>query len=197
MICFALHLESLRYYISRLKLIYDLCRLAFEQGIDGVALTEHDVWWPENELAALRTRYPELVIFDGMERSCREGHFLLFLPSGENDRTQLPVTIYELAPWAHAKGGMLIWAHPFRYGGRTTPPWVSELPIDGIEIASSNMDLRISEMACKVADDFNLLRFTNSDAHSADSPGSYLNDFDADLRTIDQVIRYVKSLIRF
>jgi len=175
----------------------DLCRLAYEQGIDGVALTEHDVWWPDNELAALRDRYPELVIFDGMERSCREGHFLLFLPSGENDRTEPPDTVYELSPWTHAKGGMLIWAHPFRYGGRKAPPWVAELPIDGIEIASSNMDFRISEMACKAADDFNLFQFTNSDAHSADSLGRYLNDFDADLRTIDQLIHYVKTHSKF
>jgi len=138
-----------------------------------------------------------VVIFDGMERSCREGHFLLFLPSGENDRTQPPDTIDALATWTHAKGGMLIWAHPFRYGGRTAPPWVGDLPIDGIEIASSNMDLRISEMACRAADEFNLFQFTNSDAHSADSLGRYLNDFDADLRTIEQLIHYVKTHARF
>lgn len=46
------------------------------------------------------------------------------------------------------------------------------------------------------ADDFNLFQFTNSDAHDAGSLGRYLNDFDADLRTIDQLIGYVKSLTR-
>lgn len=54
-----LHVHTAEYSACSVIPADDLCRLAFEQGIDGVALTEHDFWWPENELVALRARYPE------------------------------------------------------------------------------------------------------------------------------------------
>jgi hypothetical protein len=140
-------------------------------GIDGIALTEHDLWRPHDELVSLRARHPGLIIFEGMERSCREGHFLVFLPEHEGNRSTLPPgTVHALSPWTHARGGLLIWAHPFRFEGPRLPSWLNEVSIDGIEVASSNMNLRSAELAEKTARDYGLSVFTNSDAPMLPSP---------------------------
>ena len=175
----------------------ELCRLSVALGIDGIALTEHDLWWPQDKLFALRERHPELIIFDGMERSCREGHFLVFLPEKEKRHATIPPgTIGELSVWTRARGGLLIWAHPLRFERREVPSWLGEVPLDGIEMISSNMTLQLSELAERQATEFDLPRLVNSDAHDFESVGRYWNDIDAELRNVDQLIGYVKNGFR-
>ena len=170
----------------------ELCRLAPALGIEGIALTEHDLWWPQDEIAALRAHHPELTIFDGMERSCREGHFLVFLPEISNSRDTLPpATVHDLSPWTHERDGMLIWAHPFRFESMRLPFWLKKVPIDGMEVTSSNMNLQLSELAESVATEYGILPLTNSDAHDADSLGHYWNEFNSDLHTVEQLIAYI------
>jgi len=172
----------------------ELCRLAPALGIDGIALTEHDLWRPQGELAALRESHPELTIFDGMERSCREGHFLVFLPEETGLHAAMPPdTVHALSAWTRERGGLLIWAHPFRFESRRIPFWLSTVPIDGIEVISSNMDLQLSELAESVATEYGILPFFNSDAHEAESVGRYWNEFDAHLHSVDQLIAHVTS----
>jgi hypothetical protein len=45
-----------------------------ELGLDGIVITEHDVQWPEHELAQ---RVEGLTVLSGAEASTREGHFWL------------------------------------------------------------------------------------------------------------------------
>ena len=51
-----------------------------EAGLAGIGITEHNKWWPHNELVDLKCQFPKLTILDGSEISCPEGHFLVFLP---------------------------------------------------------------------------------------------------------------------
>jgi predicted metal-dependent phosphoesterase TrpH len=189
-----LHAHSAEYSPCSAIAADELCRLATALGIDGIALTEHDLWWPPDELAALRSRYPGLALFGGMERSCREGHFLVFLPEGADPRGTLPPdTIQTLSPWIHDRGGLLIWAHPFRFESRRIPFWLGNVPIDGIEVTSSNMNLQLSDLAESVANEYGILPLSNSDAHDAESLGRYWNEFDTDLQTVEQLIDHVKN----
>jgi predicted metal-dependent phosphoesterase TrpH len=187
-----LHAHTAEYSPCSVISADELCRLAPALGIEGIALTEHDLWWPRDKIAALREHYTELTIFDGMERSCREGHFLVFLPEGAGTRSTLPPeTVHSLSSWTHERGGILIWAHPFRFESMRLPFWLEKVPIDGIEVISSNMSLQLSEMAQSVAAEYGIFALTNSDAHDADSLGRYWNDFAAELYTVDQLIEYV------
>ena len=189
-----LHTHTAEYSPCSVITAEELCRLAPALGLDGIALTEHDLWWPRSELAALRNRHPELVIFDGMERSCREGHFLVFLPDTPYPGGSLPPdTVRALSGWTHDRGGLLIWAHPFRFESRRMPSWLGEVSIDGIEVLSSNMGLQLSELAESVATHWGIAMLTNSDAHDADCLGRYWNEFESDLRTVDQLVAYVTN----
>jgi len=109
------------------------------------------------------------------------------------DRDRPPDVLTDLAAWVHRRCGFLIWAHPFRYGRKVSPAWLDELPIDGIEIASSNMDLQMGEAALSVAELYGLKTFVNSDAHRQASLGCYGSDFEADITTMDQLIDYLNG----
>ena len=186
-----LHIHSAEYSPCSSLPAEDACRLATALGIRGIAFTEHDLWWPATEMIDLQARHQDLIILNGMECTCREGHFLVFLPSEHNDFSQPPDTINALTQWTHARSGIVIWAHPFRYEPLSVPAWLQTAALDGIEVASSNMPIATRELAVKVAEDFGLTPFSNSDAHREEDLGFYLNMFNAELDRVEALIRFL------
>ena len=187
-----LHVHTAEYSPCSSLRAEDACRLAAALGMRGIGITEHDLWWPATELAGLRTRHPDLIIFNGVECTCREGHFLVFLPAQHNEFAQPPDTIKALAPWAHARRGIVIWAHPFRFEPFNRPPWLETVALDGIETASRNMQIGTRELAAEIAAELELRSFTNSDAHQEDDLGYYTNAFGADITSVEALIQFVK-----
>src|SRR5437899_2775011 len=92
-----------------------MVRRAREIGLDGVVITEHDWLWTEEELQELRAADPELVILAGVEVSCREGHFLAY---GVTNPFAVPrgMGVAALCREVHRQGGVVVGAHPFRWG---------------------------------------------------------------------------------
>jgi hypothetical protein len=163
-----------------------------EAGLDGIALTEHDLWWPHAEFEKLREKFPGLTIFRGAEYSCAEGHFLLLLPDGENNHLVKPCGIARLSEAVHRRGGLVIWAHPFRFG-EDHSSWIDAVELDGIEVMSSNMDKRIALLARKIAQEKGLMMFYNSDTHRADTLGKYYNEIPVRLRRIEDLVGYLQN----
>jgi predicted metal-dependent phosphoesterase TrpH len=186
------HVHTSRYSPCSQSTAEAVCRRAVEVGLTGIALTEHDAWWPAAELSQLRARFPSLAIFPGIEHACSEGHFLIFLPdASREDHAVVPRSISDLAAWVHALGGFVIWAHPFRFGRTWFPLWVDRVELDGIEVASSNMDGRSRRLAAEVADRKGWRALQNSDAHHADILGQFGNTILDLLRTNADLIRHL------
>ena len=163
-------------------------------GLTGIALTEHDAWWPATELSQLRAQFHDLVIFSGIEHACSEGHFLIFLPdASQENHADVPRSICDLVAWVHAYEGIVIWAHPFRFGRTWLPRWVDQVELDGIEVASSNMDGRSRRLAGDVADRKGWRAFQNSDAHHTDILGQFGNTILELLKTNEDLIRYLRE----
>jgi histidinol phosphatase-like PHP family hydrolase len=168
-----------------------MCRRAIVSGLAGIALTEHEFWWPEGEFRALQAKYLDLIIFRGVEYACLDDHFLVFLPdpsSGINLRFR---NISELMSGVHDLGGIVIWAHPFRYD-RSIPDWLNDTNPDGIEVDSNNMDNIAKSLALEVAKDRGYKVFQNSDAHIVDTLGKYYNDIPVLLKNVKELISYIK-----
>jgi predicted metal-dependent phosphoesterase TrpH len=172
-----------------------MCLKAIEAGLAGIALTEHDIWWPLADLQQLQRRFPELTIMRGIEYTCSEGHFLVFLPNPENGKLPDWCSVSELIPLVHDNGGVVIWAHPFRFS-KTWPDWLEHTPPDGMEVASSNMNRRAETMAARVAADRGIIRFRNSDAHHLSILGGYGNELDMSLTSVEDFITYVREHAR-
>jgi len=169
-----------------------MCQRAIDSGLSGIALTEHDFWRPPSEVQELQQRFPELTIMRGMEHSCPEGHFLVFLPNPENGDIPGWCSVLDLIPLVHKYGGIVIWAHPFRFSSKR-PSWLKHAQPDGMEVASSNMHREAEAMAKKNAAQRGILTFRNSDAHDAFIVGRYGNELDTQLTSVEDFITYVRK----
>jgi len=169
-----------------------VCRRALSVGLAGIAFTEHDRWWPASEVEELRVQFPDLVILHGAEFSCTEGHFLVFLPDAVSGEALASDSILELVHQVHRIGGIIIWAHPFRYD-RSTPVWLEDVLVDGIEVASTNMDEQATNQALKIAESRGINTFENSDAHDVDSIGTYRNKIPYILKNNADLIDYARK----
>ena len=123
--------------------------------------------------------------------SCPEGHFLVFLPNPENGGIPGWCSVLQLIPLVHSYGGIVIWAHPFRFSSKRQG-WLKRAELDGMEIASSNMHRQAEVKARKVAADRGILTFCNSDAHDAFIVGRYGNELDIHLTCVEDFIAYVR-----
>jgi predicted metal-dependent phosphoesterase TrpH len=172
----------------------DMCRAALEKGLSGIALTDHDTWWPAGEIERLRALFPSLVILSGAEVALEEGHFLVFAPAGP---PRLPFTgdLEDLAGQVHEAGGVVIWAHPFRYDP-VLPDWFGRVRLDGMEVDSSNMNGPSSDKAATLAAKASITPFRNSDAHHTDTVGRYWNELDRPLRDEAGLVRLLAREFR-
>jgi len=170
-----------------------MCREALKLGLSGIGLTEHDKWWPTPELERLRTAFPDLTIFRGIECSSAEGHFLVFLPEGTSDKEIGPGPLRRLAPRARDLGGIVIWAHPFRYD-RSIPNWLGDVPLDGLEVASTNMDEKANDLSLEAAKTHGIMALENSDAHDTNSIGVYRNAFSRRLKNNNDLIEHLRNV---
>ncbi len=184
------HIHTREYSDCSISSAQEMCVKALEAGLAGIALTEHDAWWPLADMQELQHRFPELTIIRGIEYSCPEGHFLVFLPDPGNGNLPGWRSVVELIPLVHHHGGIVIWAHPFRFD-KTRPSWLKHVKPDGMEVASSNMHRQAEAMAKKVAAARGILTFRNSDAHHANLIGNYSNELDIPLTCVEDFITYV------
>lgn len=185
------HIHTREYSDCSISLAEEMCQRAVEEGLTGIALTEHDVWWPLSEIQELQHRFPGLTIIRGMEHACPEGHFLVFLPNPENGEIPGWCSVLDLIPLVHKYGGIVIWAHPFRFSSKR-PNWLKHVQPDGMEVASSNMHRQAEAKARKVASDRGIVTFHNSDAHDAFIIGRYGNEMDIHLTCVEEFIDFVR-----
>ena len=186
------HIHTREYSDCSISSAEEMCQRAVDSGLAGIALTEHDFWRPPSELQGLQERFPELTIIQGMEHSCHEGHFLVFLPNPENGDIPGWCSVLDLIPLVHKYGGIVIWAHPFRFSSKR-PNWLNHVQPDGMEVASSNMHRQAKAKARKFASDRGILTFRNSDAHHASLVGNYGNELDFSLTSVEDFITYVRE----
>ena len=186
-----LHVHTSNYSPCGRSSADEMCRKAIAFGLTGIALTEHDLWWPEGEFYELQAKYPDLIIFRGVEYACLNDHFLVFLPEPNYGNDLRFRNISELISRVHDLSGIVIWAHPFRYD-RSIPDWLQDANLDGMEVDSNNMDIRAKCLALEVAKDRGYKVFQNSDAHIVDTLGRYYNDIPVLLNNVKKLISYIK-----
>ena len=186
---FDLHLHTSRHSSDSATDPFELLDAARKAGLDGVVLTEHDYFWPDEELAELRAAAPDLVVLSGMEVTGRGGDVLVY---GITDPFALPKGIGwgDLCREVHRQGGVAVAAHPNRWGQpfeRVVREAGAEL--DGIEVMSNNMERELRVQAEELLVKYpHFAQLGNSDSHAPWSVGCCYTDFDADIRTIADLV---------
>ncbi|MBF0345231.1 MAG: PHP domain-containing protein [Nitrospirae bacterium] len=165
---------------------------AIASKLNGVVLTEHDQVWDKRDLEALTAKYQgSIKIFNGIEVSSRQGHFLVF---GLNDPSKIRFDIpaEELIDLAHKQAAAVVVAHPFRFS-MDYGQYCYKLDIDGVEISSSNTSHTAHLMAKKLAEQKQLFQLTASDGHTVKSIGMYHTTFPKSIETINDLAAYIIS----
>ncbi len=90
--------------------VEDLIESAKTLGLDGICLTEHDYFWPVDEVNALSRKYNFLVM-PGCEINTDTGHVLVFGLDQYEFGLHKPTFLRSVA---ERKGAAVIAAHPYR-----------------------------------------------------------------------------------
>lgn len=166
----------------------ELVDLARAHGLDGICLTEHDRFWPADELAAFRERTGFLVL-RGIELTTDMGHVLGF---GLQDATAPLVTAADAFRAAQAAGGLLFLAHPARDGLlRVTHETVEYFA--SVE-AINGSDSRLQNVAATgLAHGFGLPGIAGSDAHTAAEVGRAATEFGDEITDEASLVAALRS----
>jgi predicted metal-dependent phosphoesterase TrpH len=194
MFAFDLHIHTSRHSPDSGINPFALMRHARQLGLAGIVITEHDWLWSEEELEELRAATPGVQVYAGVEVSAHEGHFLCY---GVSDLGPLGkgITLRELCTAAHAQGGVVIAAHPFRWGQDFEAIAVSDAALDGLEIMSSNMDEALRAKAKETLQRHHKrwAVLGNSDAHTLETVGVCYSEFAEAIRDQADLIEALRS----
>lgn len=151
-----------------------------ELGLHGVVLTEHDILWPEAEVAALNRGLKGFRIFRGVEISSCNGHFVV-IGLDDLDGLQPGVPAKRILQVAGEQGAAVIWAHPqLEYRQMVEPLKSCEIPngIDAVEVVSTSTCGEQSDAARAYARNLACGLVGGSDAHILDHVGKAYTVFD-------------------
>ncbi|UCF85653.1 MAG: CehA/McbA family metallohydrolase [Desulfobacteraceae bacterium] len=199
---FDIHIHTRRYSTCSNIEPEDLLRRAKKIGLDGIALTEHGIRWPDKKVEALRVRakITDLVIVIGQEISCfengkMEGHFLVF---GFRESMGSNIPARELIKKVHGEGGIVIPAHPFKRSRMGDDYYgvgdrIYGLDIDAIELYHPEHDkeaiLKVQEVSRKMG----VPLTGGSDAHGLSEIGSYTTLFEDEVLGDRQFIEAIRA----
>ena len=181
----------------------DLIPRAVRVGLQGIALTEHGVRWPDEKFDELRRLADPhgLLLINGQEilasspRNGMEGEFLVF---GLRKSMVGSFSAGELVERVHGEGGIVIAAHPYKLsrGGKHhyygAGNLIYELPLDALELYHPGHNERAMAKVRKAMEDLGLPGTGSSDAHKVFEVGSFVTLFENEIRGEEDFIHEIR-----
>ena len=197
-----LHLHSDRSDDSRapveayLKLLQ---RKRAERPLDGIVLTEHRQFDLHRDLRELEDRYG-LLILNAAEVETDYGHVLVY---GVNpdilarfDFADVRLPAQEVISEVYRLGGVALPCHPGRPTVGLCAHYESKGPLDGVIAVEAlnggskkGEDARVQELMRQ----YGYAGFGGSDSHLVSFVGIVATEFDADIRSIDDLVRELRG----
>lgn len=167
-----IHVHTGRYSGCAVGSPQEMAQAALAKGLEGIVLAEHDMAWPQGELANLAKEFPGLRFFRGAEMTVAQGEHLLVL--GVSTFAPLvPLLPYrQLIELVRDLGGIAILAHPLR---RDPDPELLKL-VDGVEVASHSIPQALRAKVTALASQYQLPAMAASDAHWPQALGQFAMD---------------------
>jgi histidinol phosphatase-like PHP family hydrolase len=151
----------------------DQIRKAIAAGLNWIAITDHHKFVPRQHLAELNHRFAPLHIIRGIEITADGEDWLVYGlddPALESDAWSYP----DLHTFVRAKGGVIVFAHPYRYHAEIAIDLAHYRP-DALEGRSNNIRTELVPRIRQLAQTLKLPTVCNSDAHSTGMIGKYYN----------------------
>lgn len=198
-----LHIHTRRYSgCSNIDPVLAL-KAAAGAGLDVIALTEHGIRWPDDELKRLieDSGVRNLLVIPGQEAACYshlgdfEGEFLVF---GYPESLGSNKPARQLIEMVHARGGVVIAAHPFKrdrtgggfYGGG---PLIRDLELDGLEVEHPSYDAESRSLARRSMAAMGIAGTGSSDAHDLRNIGQYRTVFEDRIDSVEALCQAIRN----
>ncbi len=170
----------------------DLITRAFEVGMDGIVITDHHYLWSTEELATVKAQagVPDhFVVLSGQETTTAENRDVLVYGADQLFQRGTPVAeIRKACPHA-----AIVWAHPYRQGGKPDQEQLTDTVYDAIEILNSNHTFTEQHRA---VNDWHSYKFTataGTDAHALSYVGTYPTIVEHPVETAEQFAEEIKA----
>ena len=198
-----LHIHTMRYSgCSNIDPVAAL-QMAAQAGLDIIALTEHGIRWPDDELAALvsKSGVDGLLLIPAQEAACYsttgifQGEFLVY---GYPESLGSNKTAHQLIEMVHAEGGVVIAAHPFKRSKHSEAFYGSahltrELDLDGLEVEHPSYDEESRRLAAQTMFDMNITGIGCSDAHDLHNIGMCRTVFQDRVDSVESLCRAIRK----
>lgn len=197
-----LHIHTNRYSGCSNIRPASLLRKVREAGLDGIALTEHGIRWPDDALRELTEQNAGggLLVLSGQEVACysRRGEFQgELLVFGYSKSLGSSRSLEEILEIVHEEGGVVVAAHPFKKTPREGCFYgmgmrVYDYDLDGLEVSHPSYDPESAGLAEEAMRNKGIAGIGCSDAHDLRFVGvcrTVLDDAVADMKGLCDAIR--------
>jgi hypothetical protein len=201
---FDIHVHTLKYSDCSFINPEELIAQALEVDLDGIAITEHGMRWPDKEFDKLKKLADPhgIVLINGQEiytassNNEMEGEFLVF---GLKHSLTRRCSAAELCEKVHAQGGILIAAHPYKLsrGGKShyygAGDRIYQIPIDAIELYHPDHSDRALGKVRRAMKELGIPGTGGSDAHKIFNVGSCVTLFENKIMDEKDFIREIRA----
>lgn len=201
---FDLHIHTRRFSGCSFIQSEEIIDQARSAGLDGLALTEHGMRWPDAEFNKLQKAAADfgIVFINGQEIHARdaegrsEGEYLIFGLKRSLIKTK---NALDLAQIVHNEGGVIIAAHPYKLsrGGKShyygAGDLIYKLPLDAIELCHpDHSDIAMNKVK-QAMQQLNLPGTGGSDAHKILNIGSCVTLFENPVLNEEDFLREIRA----
>lgn len=187
-----MHCHTMEYSACSHVAAVDLVRKASELGLQGIVLTDHHHFWPEEDLARLREEagVPEgFLVLSGQEVFTADfGDVLIYGADRTLARHLRLAEIREAFPEA-----ALVWAHPYRDGRMPSRQQLLHPLIDAVEIFNSNQSISQCNRGLEAWHRYKFTAVGGTDTHALGYTGTYPTLFDHPFSGIDELAQEIRS----
>ncbi len=162
--------------------IAEMVAAAKRKGLDGIAVTDHDIPAP-------KVKFPDFLVIPGVEVRTELGDVIVLgtyeLP---------PKNFEELLDWVEANNALAFAPHPFDLGfSRHSLGEIAFEKFEIIEVINGRSPRKACEKALFRAMKEGKIMLSNSDAHSVFELGKYWNEVKAEEASIEDVLEALRK----
>jgi len=176
-----------------------LQRKRAERPLDGIVLTEHRQFDLQRDLRELEDRYG-LLILNAAEVETDYGHVLVYGVNADIlarfDFADVRLPAQEVITEVYRLGGVALPCHPGRPNVGLCAHYESKGPLDGVIAVEAlnggskkGEDARVQELMRQ----YGYAGFGGSDSHLVSFVGIVATEFDADIRSMDDLVRELRG----
>lgn len=168
---------------------HDLITISAERGLDGVVLTEHDVVWPADRVAALNES-SDILVLSGVEVTTELGHVLVY---GLDALVPRITEARRLRALCDERGALMFLAHPARDPGLRVPPEAFRELFDGVEGLNGCDGPLQNQSASSRGRNLPLPPVGGSDCHALHEVGTAATEFEEEIGTMEDLVAALRE----